>query len=135
MQRRALSPAALGAAASALGLFFAAFSTHDYVQHLDRQLHGSHCSFVPGLSGVTEGPNACTAAMYSPYSAILRGTYWGGLPISLFALGAYAFFLAASVYLLSAREAAPRSLWRAYGVAAIVPLPVSLLMAGLSALR
>jgi uncharacterized membrane protein len=135
MQRRALNPAALGAAASALGLFFSAFSTHDYAQHLDRQLHGTHCSFVPGLSGVTEGPNACTAAMYSPYSAIFRGAYWGGLPISLFALGAYAFFLAASVYLLTAREAAPRSLWQAYGVAALVPLPVSLVMAGLSAFR
>jgi uncharacterized membrane protein len=135
MQRRTLSPAAFGAVASALGLFFAAFSTHDYAQHLDRQLHGTHCSFVPGLNGLTEGPNACTAAMYSPYSAVLRGAYWGGLPISLFALGAYAFFLAASVYLLSAREAAPRSLYQAYGVAALVPLPVSLVMAGLSALR
>jgi vitamin K epoxide reductase family protein len=135
MQRRALSSAAIGAVASALGLFFAAFSTHDYAQHLDRQLHGTHCSFVPGLGSVTEGPNACTAAMYSPYSAVLRGAYWGGLPISLFALGAYAFFLAASVYLLTAREAAPRSVFRAYGVACVLPLPVSLLMAGLSATR
>ncbi|HEU4533326.1 MAG TPA: vitamin K epoxide reductase family protein, partial [Polyangiaceae bacterium] len=135
MADRSRSPALFGAAASVLGLFFAAFSTHDYAQHLDRQLHGTHCSFVPGLSGVTEGPNACTAAMYSPYSAVLRGAYWGGLPISLFALGAYAFFLAASAYLLSARAAAPRSLLRAYGVAALVPLPITLVMAALSALR
>ncbi len=135
MTPRSRPPALLGAAASALGLFFAAFSTHDYAQHLDRQLHGTHCSFVPGLGGVTEGPNACTAAMYSPYSAVLRGAYWGGLPVSLFALGAYAFFLAASVYLLSAGEAAPRPVVRAYGVAALLPLPVSLLMAALSALR
>ncbi|MCU0684076.1 MAG: hypothetical protein MUF34_17855 [Polyangiaceae bacterium] len=135
MAARLRSPALFGAAASVLGIFFAAFSTHDYAQHLDRQLHGTHCSFVPGLSGVTEGPNACTAAMYSPYSAVLRGTYWGGLPISLFALGAYAFFLAASVYLLSARDAAPRSLLRAYGVAALLPLPITLVMAALSALR
>jgi uncharacterized membrane protein len=135
MPRRAHSPAVIGAAASVVGLFFAAFSTHDYAQHLDRQLHGTHCSFVPGLAGVTEGPNACTAAMYSPYSSVLRGAYWGGLPVSLFALGAYTFYLALSAYLLTAGRAAPRGPWRAYGAAALVPLPVSLLMASLSALR
>jgi hypothetical protein len=29
--------------ACALGLFFTGFSTFDFVQHLDRQVHGIHC--------------------------------------------------------------------------------------------
>ena len=55
-------PGALGVGASLLGIFFSAFSTHDYALHLDRQLHSTHCSFVPGLTAATSGANACTAA-------------------------------------------------------------------------
>jgi pimeloyl-ACP methyl ester carboxylesterase len=41
--------------ASALaGLFFSAFSTYDFAQHLDRQVHGLHCSFIPGLASTGE---------------------------------------------------------------------------------
>lgn len=111
-----------------MGLFFAAFSTHDYAQHLDRQLHGTHCSFIPGLADAQGGANACTAAMYSPYSALFRTKYWGGVPISLFALGAFAFFLAWSVTLLTAGNAASKRNWQAFGVAAFTPGMVSLLM-------
>lgn len=121
-------PGALGVGASLLGIFFSAFSTHDYALHLDRQLHSTHCSFVPGLSDATAGANACTAAMYSPYSALLRDRYWGGIPISLFALGAYAFFLAAAVYLLTAGAAASRRAWQGYGLAALTPLGFSVVM-------
>jgi uncharacterized membrane protein len=122
----------LGLVASALGLFFSAFSTHDYAIHLDRQLHGAHCSFVPGLADATTGPNPCTAAMTSPYSALFRDKLWGGVPISLFALGAYVFFLAASIHLLLARDTAGKRTWQAFGVAALTPLPVSGVMLALS---
>ena len=72
IRRRPLFPPILGMVGSVMGLFFAAFSTHDYAQHLDRQLHGTHCSFLPGLSEIEKGENACKAAMYSPYSALFR---------------------------------------------------------------
>lgn len=128
-------PGILGVVASALGVFFSAFSTHDYALHLDRQLHSTHCSFIPGLTDATAGANPCTAAMYSPYSALLRDRYWGGVPISLFALGAYAFFLAASVYLLTAGNAASKRAWQGFGAAAMTPLVVSGVMFFLSLTR
>ena len=41
--------AILGIAGSLLGLVFAAYSSVDYAQHLDRHLHDVHCSLIPGL--------------------------------------------------------------------------------------
>src|SRR5262249_19309822 len=79
--------------AAALGLVFAVYSTYDYAQHLDRQMHAVHCSFIPGAPAGTED-SACKAALFSPYSAIFRATWWGGIPISLFAVGAFSFFAA-----------------------------------------
>lgn len=128
MKGRTRLPGILGVVASALGLFFAAFSTHDYALHLDRQLHGTHCSFIPGLDEAAAGANACTAAMYSPYSALFRDKYWGGVPISLFALGAYACFLAMSVYILTAGNAASKRFWQTFGAASLTPLCASALM-------
>ena len=130
--KRPIVPGLFGLVASALGLFFSAFSTHDYAIHLDRQLHGAHCSFVPGLDAATTGPNPCTAAMTSPYSALFRDRLWGGVPISLLALGAYVFFLAASLHLLVARDGSSKRTWQAYGVAALTPLPVSGVMLAIS---
>jgi uncharacterized membrane protein len=126
--KRTRGPGVLGVIASGLGLFFSAFSTHDYAQHLDRQLHSTHCSFVPGLTDATAGANACTAAMYSPYSAILRDRYWGGVPISLAALGVYAFFLALAVYLLTAGLGGSKRAWQGYGLAALTPIVASAVM-------
>ena len=37
--------------------------------------------------------NACKVAMYSPYAAILRDKYWGGVPIALFAVARVALAL------------------------------------------
>jgi len=125
---RTIVPGALGLAASALGIFFSAFSTHDYALHLDRQLHGTHCSFIPGLVDASGGDNACTTAMYSAYSALFRASYWGGVPISLFALGAYAAFLGLAVYVLVARETASIRFMRGYAIATVFPLLASLVM-------
>ncbi len=126
--RRNVIPGAVGVLASVLGLFFAAFSTHDYALHLDRQLHGTHCSFIPGLVDAGSGDNACTTAMYSAYSAIFRATYWGGIPISLFALGAYAAYLGLAIYLLVGHRTASVRFARGYAVATVFPLLASVAM-------
>src|SRR5437868_3454833 len=65
---------------AALGLVFAAVSTYDFVQHLDRQVHALHCSFVLGLGH--GGESGCQVAMMSPYSSVFRSHVWGGVPIS-----------------------------------------------------
>lgn len=114
--------------ASVLGLFFSGYSTHDFITHLDRQLHGTHCSFIPGVGDLDKGENACSAAMYSTYSALFRERYWGGIPISLFAFGLYGLFFALSLYLLLANDRASRRASLAYGIVALTPLPVSIFM-------
>ena len=86
MFRETKTPAVLGIAGSVVGLVFAGLSTLDYARHLDRKLHDVHCSLVPGLTTGADQENSCRAAMYSIYSALFRGEYWGGVPISLFAL-------------------------------------------------
>ena len=48
-----------------VGVVFAGVSTYDFVQHLDRQVHNLHCSFVPGISH--SGESGCQVAMMSPY--------------------------------------------------------------------
>src|SRR5215204_2097065 len=92
-------PAALALAGAVFGLVFAVYSTLDYAQHLDRRLHDVHCSFIPGAPATSEA-EACRAAMYSPYSALFKDSLWGGVPISLFALGAFTFFAGFALYLL-----------------------------------
>ena len=71
-------------AGAVIGTVFAAVSTYDFVQHLDRQVHNLHCSFIPGVSHA--GESGCQVAMMSPYSSVLRGHVWGGVPISLAAM-------------------------------------------------
>jgi uncharacterized membrane protein len=124
-------PAAIALFASLLGLSFASYSTLDYAEHLDRRLHDVHCSFIPGAAATGEA-EACRAAMYSPYSALLKDQYWGGLPISLFALGAFCFFAAFSLYLLLSGERAPRRAGGFFALVGVTPLLVSVLMLTIS---
>jgi uncharacterized membrane protein len=129
-------PAVLALVASLLGFAFAASSTLDYVRHLDRQIHDIHCSFIPGLTTTAQGADtACRVAMYSPYAALMRDRYWGGIPISLFALGAFAFFAAFSLYLLLAGPSAPRKSYQFLALAGVTPLLASLVMFIISAAR
>lgn len=128
-------PAALALGASLLGLAFSASSTIDYASHLDRQIHDLHCSFIPGLDAAGSADTGCRAAMYSPYSALFRDRYWGGIPISLFALGAFAFFAAFALYMLLARSSAPRRASQFLFVTGITPLLVSILMFVISLVR
>jgi uncharacterized membrane protein len=122
------APAILGFAASLVGLVFAAYSSIDYAQHLDRHLHDVHCSLIPGLASGADEDNPCRAAMYSAYSAIFRSTYWGGIPISLFALGAFSFFLGFSVYFFFAGPRAPQKALLFFAAAGATPFGVSLVM-------
>lgn len=128
-------PSALALVASLIGLVFGGLSTLDYSKHLDRQVHDIHCSFVPGLAAGGAGESACRAAMYSPYSALFRDKYWGGVPISLFAVGAFAFFAAYALYLLLAGASAPRRAAQFFGAVSLTPLLVSGLMFAISALK
>ncbi len=128
-------PASVALVASVLGLVFGGLSTLDYSKHLDRQVHDIHCSFVPGLAPGQGGESACRAAMYSPYSAIFRDKYWGGVPISLFAVGAFSFFAAYALYLLLAGPSAPRRAAQFFGAVSVTPLLVSGLMFAISALK
>ena len=121
------APAVTALVGSLLGLVFSYSSTIDYAAHLDRRLHDVHCSFIPGAPATAEA-EACRAAMYSPYSAIMRDSLWGGIPISLFALGAFAFFAAFSIYLLLAREKASRAVVMFFAAVSITPLLVSIVM-------
>jgi uncharacterized membrane protein len=124
---RTRTAALLACVAAAIGLVFAGLSTLDYAAHLDRGLHDVHCSFIPGAPPSQDG-EACRAAMYSPYSALLKETRWGGIPISLFALGAFTFYLGFGVYLLLASHSAPRKALGFFGVTSFAPLTVSVAM-------
>src|ERR1700753_2231507 len=117
--------------ASLLGLLFGSYSTFDYAKHLDRRLHDIHCSIIPGAP-VTDSADACRAAMYSPYSALFKEKYWGGIPISLFAVGAFTFLVAFSLYLFVAGEKAPRKAVMTFAALAMAPLLASVVMLTIS---
>ena len=129
--RGSKAPAAIALFASLLGLLFASYSTLDYAQHLDRKLHNVHCSFIPGAAATSEA-EACRAAMYSPFSALLKDQYWGGIPISLFALGAFCFFAAFALYLLLSGERASRRASGFFALVGVTPLLVSIVMLTIS---
>lgn len=126
-------PAILALVASALGLSLAVSSTSDYAHHLDRQIHDIHCGFIPGLGSTEQSAtNACRVAMYSPYSALFRDKYWGGVPISLFAVGAFAFFAGFALYLVLGGKTSPRRASWFFGLTSFGPLAASALMASIS---
>ena len=128
-------PAALALVAALLGLTFGSLSSLDYIQHLDRGIHDVHCSYVPGLGAEASPDNACRVAMYSPFAALFRDSFWGGVPIALFAVGAFGFFAAFALYLLLAGPSAPRRGLLFLAVFGATPLMVSVLMATISALK
>ena len=128
-------PAAVALAASLLGLTFAGLSSVDYTKHLDRQIHDVHCSYVPGLGAEATADNACRVAMYSPFAALFRDKYWGGVPIALFAVGSFCFFAAFALYLLLAGRAAPRRAPAFFALVGATPLLASIVMGTISAVR
>lgn len=120
--------------AALLGALFSAISTRDFVNHLDRQVHAIHCSFIPG-AGPELGESGCRTVMMSPYSSILRESLWGGLPISLLALAVFSYlvFRAAS-FALSKREPTKRETWYLI-LATLLPVLMSVIYGTLSAVK
>ncbi len=114
--------------AALIGFVFAAYSTHDYAVHLDRQVHSVHCSFIPGAPVSDDADNACKTTLFSSYSAILRRTYWGGIPISLFAMGSFGFFAGLAAVIAVAKERAPRWTIALLAIAGFGPLVASGIM-------
>lgn len=130
---RARWPGLLALVGALLGLIFAAYSTSDYAAHLDRQIHQIHCSFIPGAAVDSADANPCKTALFSPYSAIFRQSYWGGVPISLFALGAFGFFIGFGAWVLLSGSRAPRRALLFLGTVGFTPLLASIVMFTISA--
>jgi uncharacterized membrane protein len=118
---------------SAAGLLFAAVSTYDFVAHLDRQVHGLHCSLIPGL-GPTDvsGSSGCHVTLMSPYSSVMRESVWGGIPISLPAMAVFAFLLFWGAMLALTGRTRDVRATGFYALGAGVPALTSLIMAFIS---
>jgi hypothetical protein len=58
----------------------------------------------------------------------MRDSLWGGIPISLFALGAFAFFAGFSIYLMLAGQKASRANVVMFAAVSVTPLLVSIVM-------
>jgi uncharacterized membrane protein len=85
-------PLVLALLGALIGALFSALSTSDFMQHLDRQVHAIHCSFLPG-AGKEIAESGCRTVMMSPYSSFFRELLWGGIPISLWAMAVFAFLV------------------------------------------
>jgi uncharacterized membrane protein len=124
---------ALGAV---IGFAFATVSTYDFMVHLDRQLHGIHCSYFPGLGETdTAGMSGCHATLMSPYSSVLRDRLWGGLPVSLPGMSVFAFLLFLAVDLMITRRQADLRAVGLLVLVATVPVVTSVAMGYLSVAR
>lgn len=109
-----------------VGVVFAAVSTYDFVQHLDRQVHNLHCSFIPGVTHT--GESGCQVAMMSPYSSVMRGRIWGGVPISLPALSVFAFLVFYALDLMVTRRKGDPRAAGFLALATVLPAVASLVM-------
>jgi uncharacterized membrane protein len=97
-------PALLALAGALVGALFSALSTTDFMQHLDRQVHAIHCSFIPGAAKEL-AESGCRTVMMSPYSSFLREQLWGGIPIALWSLAVFAFLAYRAALLVWRRDA------------------------------
>jgi uncharacterized membrane protein len=118
--------------AAVAGFAFASVSTSDFVQHLDRQVHGIHCSFLPGIGAAEASNTGCHVTLMSPYSSVMRSSVWGGVPISLPAMSVFAFIAFWALWLmLRDRQSDARA--TGFGVlATLLPVAASVVMAFIS---
>lgn len=125
--------AALVVVAAAAGCFFSGFSAYDSVQHLDRDVHGLHCSFVPGFGrAVTDATSGCHVMMMSPYSSVFRQHVWGGIPIAILAMSVFAFLLYWSLTLAARGRLGDRRATGFLLTATLLPLGASCGMAAVA---
>lgn len=121
------------AAAATAGLVFAAFSTAEFAQHLDRQVHDIHCSFIPGAEAEVEEESGCEVAMMSPYSSVMRTKVWGGLPIALPAMGIFAFLIWRALDLMLRKPDQRKAAANFLIVASLIPVGASAVMGYIAA--
>ena len=123
-------PLALTLLGALLGSGFAGLSTFDFMQHLDRQVHAIHCSFIPGAAkDIAE--SGCRTVMMSPYSSFFRELLWGGIPVSLWALAVFAFLACRSAFLVW-RGQASRAETRFLLAATMLPVLMSIVFGAIS---
>lgn len=115
-----------------LGFGFASVSTYDFAQHLDRQVHDVHCSFVPGLEGDDKGGSGCEVTLMSTYSSVFRSSVWGGIPIALPAMSVFAFLLFFGIDLVLGRRQTDRRATGFFALAALLPALMSVIMGYIS---
>ncbi len=118
---------------AALGMFFASFSTYDFAEHLDRQTHDLHCSFIPGIAGRPEAAGTgCHVTLMSPYSSVMRSSVWGGVPVSMPAMSVFAFIAFWAIYLMITKRNGDRRGTMFLLLATALPLITSLVMGFIS---
>jgi uncharacterized membrane protein len=117
-------------AAALVGATFAALSTGDFMQHLDRQVHAIHCSFLPGAAK-DMAASGCRTVMMSPYSSFFRESLWGGVPVSLWALAVFAF-LAYRTALILWRGETSEGETKVLLAASVLPVAMSALFGAVS---
>jgi uncharacterized membrane protein/protein-disulfide isomerase len=124
--------AVLFVGAALLGLIFASLSTSDFVQHLDRQVHAVHCSFIPGASATTDAASGCHVALMSPYSSVFRSWFWGGLPVALPGIAMFAFLAFRGAELWVARGLRDRQAALVPVAATLIPVVTSVFFAAIA---
>lgn len=110
------------------GFVFASVATYDFAQHLDRQVHGIHCSFLPGVVDASTETSGCQVTMMSRYSSVLRTSVWGGIPVSLPGMAVFAFLSFFAAYQLATGAHRERQATAFSLLAWFVPLLTSLVM-------
>lgn len=113
----------LGAVA---GLVFACLSTSDFVQHLDRQVHSLHCSFIPGVAPTADAASGCHVALMSPWSSVFRSWIWGGIPVALPGVAVFAFLVFRGIELWVVRGLRDRNAALFLFAATLVPVLTSI---------
>ena len=86
--------------AASMGFVFAAVSTYDSAVHLDRQVHGIHCSYLLGMGDTdASGTSGCYATLMSNYSSVFRKSVWGGIPVALPGMAVFGYIGFAALFI------------------------------------
>jgi uncharacterized membrane protein len=118
-----------------LGVVFASLSTSDFVQHLDRQVHAIHCSFVPGAAPSTDAASGCHVALMSTWSSVFRSLVWGGIPVALPGIPLFAFLAFRGVELWAVRGVKDRAAALFLFLVSLLPVATSIVFGAVAILQ
>ena len=122
--------------AAVMGFGFSAVSTYDSTVHLDRQVHGIHCSYLLGLGeAAVGGDSGCYATLMSKYSSVLRTVIWGGIPAALPGMAVFGFIAFATLWIWAHRKTADVRVTGFLVAACGVPLLTSIFMGYISLVK